>query len=111
MNKDDRRHYATTLLVIREDYSKDELCIGKIIAVVEELIKMEPKLRRMYERECSFPLTDKEISGIRMYEQTVILFLRDNGLKGHVQQDPRGSAIVLDLPSGRSNTMGGGWCV
>ena len=71
------------------------------------LVRCEAALRRCYERECNEPTTPARQARIEGLERKARGLVQTLGLVPEINSDPRGSAIGLFLPSGRSNHMGG----
>ncbi len=86
------------------DLAKDPKWIA---AQAAALVRTEVQLRRCYELECNEPTTPARQTRIEQLERKARGLVQTLGLAPEINSDPRGSAIGLHLPSGRSNHMGG----
>ncbi len=86
------------------DLAKDTKWIA---AQAVALVRCEASLRRMYEKACNEPLTPADERRTEALERRAKGLVQTLGLVPELNSDPRGSAIGIYLPSGRSNHMGG----
>ncbi len=86
------------------DLAKDAKWIA---AQATALVKCEVALRHLYELECNEETTPARQRRIETLERRAKGLVQTLGLVPEINTDPRGSAIGLYLPSGRSNHMSG----
>ena len=109
------RRYGTTLALLLKDCP--EVDADDVITALGNLGKLETQLTRLHERQCNghqdrqgnwdqgaAEADEKREARLR---KTLTETLAVLGLQARVNCDPRGYAIRLLLPSGRSNTMDG----
>lgn len=84
-----------------------------VTRTIRDLKWISGALRRLYEIAlCDRPWTDRERAVEAELEATAIWLGQVIGLRVFVQDDPRGPAVRVRLPDGRSNNLGGDdWAV
>lgn len=85
-----------------------------VAALASKLIRAAGSLHKRYEAACSYSWASTEAyeTATARKEKAVAALLQPFGIDVEFQRDPRGAAIKLKLPSGRTNDWGGeGYCV
>jgi hypothetical protein len=109
MTNDQRLQYAGTLKRLFVDLPN--VPIDDIGDAVEILGTLEVRFRRLHERQCNGYRNDadeaKDDRLEKRLRQGLARVCATLGLQARINGDPRGCAIRLLLPSGRSNSMDG----
>ena len=106
MRKDQLREFNYTLSQFKKELG-DEINIDDLTEILNKLWNCEMKLKRLAEDDCNRGLTDKEIKERFKIEEEVKEMINQLGFSGYINNDPRGLAIRIILPSGESNMFDG----
>ena len=74
-----------------------------------ELFSLAGKAHRLFEAACTYDLTKIQERNLARVKERVETILPEAGYTGKIRfnGDPRGYAIRINVPSGRSNNWGG----
>ena len=103
MTKQEREEYARSRVVLEE--------YGLTSSDLDRLHRYETALHRISERQCSEEMSEAETARVERREaaaeKAVQKIAEAHGLTVRFNGDPRGGAIRLVLPSGKSNNWDG----
>ena len=106
LNKKEAEEFNRHLSVLCEEISSD-ISYLDTIHKLEALVTINHSLNNLNEAACNYILTSRQEKRLENLENEAIEIIESMGLKGDTQRDPRGHAILIFLPSGKSNSWDG----
>ena len=106
MTKAQLNEYLSTYKMLEEE-ARPKLISLQIKGVMDSLHRYETTLHRLAEQDCNYGLTEKEEKKETNIKKKVEAIAFQLGFEVKFNGDPRGGAIRLLIPSGKSNNLDG----
>ena len=107
LNKREQELFNTHLEVFESELEASDISYLEIYNKLEALVTIEHSLSKLNELACNYPLTSRQEKRLENLEKEAIQIIESLGFKGETQNDPRGHAILIYLPSGKFNSWDG----
>jgi len=104
LNKKEQERFNRCLDVLVEE---SKLSYLDVYECLEKLVVINASLNRLNEIACSYQLTDRQEKRAENLENQAIEIIKHLGFEGATQNDPRGNAVMIYLPSGKFNSWDG----